>query len=176
MTLDEITRTAIEPALHWLPVKMNTIEARVEMLTIGLQESNFEHRYQVLNDPKKKGPARSFWQGEQGGGMVAGAMSHPASQQLARAACTARSVPFTTRAVWEAIENDDVLAAILARLLLWTEPGALPRANDAAGGWALYLRAWRPGAYERGSPDDRATLRMKWERNHRAARAFLGLP
>ena len=176
MTLDEITRTAIEPALHWLPVKMNTMEARVEMLTIGLQESRFEHRYQVLNDPAKKGPARSFWQGEQGGGMVAGVMNHPASKDLARAACTAHGVPFTTRAVWEAIEHNDVLAAILARLLLWTEPGQLPRVSDAAGGWALYLRAWRPGAYDRGSPDDRAALRMKWERNHRAARAFLGLP
>lgn len=176
MTLEEITRTAIEPALHWLPEKMNTAEARVEMLTIGLQESNFEHRYQVLNDPTKKGPARSFWQGEQGGGMVAGVMGHPASKQLAQAACTSHGVPFTTRAVWEAIENNDVLAAILARLLLWTEPGALPRVTDAAGAWALYLHAWRPGAYDRGSPDERAALRMKWERNHRKVRAFLGLP
>jgi hypothetical protein len=29
MTLDEITRTAIEPALAWLPPKMTTPEARV---------------------------------------------------------------------------------------------------------------------------------------------------
>ncbi|MCR8961129.1 hypothetical protein M0765_026395 [Variovorax sp. S2] len=176
MTLDEITRTAIEPALHWLPRKMNTIEALVEMLTIGLQESRFEHRYQVLNDPNKKGPARSFWQGEQGGGMVAGVMSHPASKDLARAACTAHSVAFTTRAVWEAIETNDVLAAILARLLLWTEPGPLPRVTDASGAWALYLRGWRPGAYDRGSADERAALRMKWERNHRQVRKFLGFP
>jgi hypothetical protein len=176
MTLEEITRTAIEPALHWLPEKMKSNEARVMLLAIGLQESRFEHRYQVLNDPKMKGPARSFWQGEQTGGMVAGVMGHPATKQLAQAACTSHDVPFTTRAVWEAIENNDVLAAILARLLLWTEPGSLPRVTDAAGAWALYLRAWRPGAYDRGSPDERAALRMKWERNHRAARAFLGFP
>jgi hypothetical protein len=175
MTLDEITRTAIDPALAWLPARMNTIEARAMLLAIGLQESRFEHRWQVLNDPSKKGPARSFWQGEQGGGMVAGVMSHPVSKDLARAACTAHGVIFTTRAVWEAIENNDVLAAILARLLLWTEPGALPRVTDAAGAWTLYLRAWRPGAYDRGAPDERAALRMKWERNHRQARAFLEL-
>jgi len=28
------------------------------------------------------------------------------------------------------IENDDVLAEILTRLLLWTDPGALPRVID----------------------------------------------
>lgn len=176
MTLDEITRTAIEPALAWLPPKMDSTEARVELLTIGLQESRFEDRYQVLNDTSKKGPARSFWQGELGGGMVTGTMTHPASRDFARAACAAHRVPFTPRAVWEAIETNDVLAAILARLLLWTEPGALPRVPDTEAAWKLYLRAWRPGAYARGSADERAALRMKWERYHRQVRAFLDLP
>jgi len=176
MTLDEVTRTAIDPALAWLPAKMNTIEARAELLTIGLQESKFEHRWQVLNDPTKKGPARSFWQGEQGGGMVTGTMTHPASKELARAACAFRGVAFTPWAVWTAIENDDVLAAILARLLLWTEPGALPRVTDTEAAWLLYLRAWRPGAHARGTPAKRAQLRAEWEQHHRAARAFLGLP
>ena len=176
MTLDEITRTAIDPALAWLPAKMNTIEARIMLLAIGLQESRFEHRWQVLNDPSKKGPARSFWQGEQGGGMVAGVMSHSATKELARAACAAHGVAFNTREVWLAIETNDVLAAILARLLLWSEPGALPRVSDTAAAWALYLRAWRPGAYARGSADERAALWIKWERNHRQARAFMELP
>lgn len=176
MTLDEIMAAGIEPALAWLPPKMTSAEAKVEMLTIGLQESRFEHRWQVLNDPTKKGPARSFWQGEQGGGMVAGVMSHPATSALARAACEAHGVAFTTGAVWAAIENNDVLAAILARLLLWSEPGALPLVTDEAGGWALYLRAWRPGAYARGGPAERAELRAKWGRNHKAVRAFLGFP
>lgn len=176
MTLDEITRTAIEPALAWLPPKMTSAEARVVVLTIGAQESNFEHRFQVLNDPTKKGPARSFWQGEKSGGMVAGTMSHPASKDLARAACAAQGVPFTTQAVWEAIEHDDVLAAILARLLLWTEPGPLPRVTDAGSAWDLYLHAWRPGAYARGTPAERAALQAKWDRKHLATRAFLGLP
>lgn len=175
MTLDEITRTAIDPALAWLPPKMNTIEARQELLTIGLQESHFEHRWQVLNDPTKKGPARSFWQGEQGGGMVTGTMTHPASKELVRAACAERKVAFTSWAIWTAIENDDVLAAILARLLLWTEPGKLPSVMDEDSAWDLYLHAWRPGAYARGTPAERAALRAKWDRNHRAARAFQGV-
>jgi hypothetical protein len=176
MTLDEIMRTGIEPALAWLPPKMTTPEARVMLLAIGLQESKFVHRWQVLSDPTKKGPARSFWQGEQGGGMVTGTMTHPASKELARAACAAHSVPFTPAAVWAAIEADDVLAAILARLLLWTEPGALPRVTDTEAAWLLYLRAWRPGAHARGTPAKRAQLRAEWEEHYRAARAFLGLP
>lgn len=173
MTLDEIMRTGIEPALAWLPPKMTSPEARIMLLTIGLQESKFEHRWQVLNDPTKKGPARSFWQGEQGGGMVTGTMTHPASKELARAACAFRGVAFTSWAIWTAIENDDVLAAILARLLLWTEPKALPRVTDEDGGWALYLRACA-GAYARGTPVERAALRKKWGDNHRRVRAFLG--
>lgn len=176
MTLTEIMAAGIEPALGWLPPKMTSPEAKRMLLAIGLQESRFEHRWQVLNDPTKKGPARSFWQAEEAGGMVTGVMTHPATKDLARAACAAQLVSFTTRAVWLAIENNDELAAILARLLLWSEPSALPKVTDEAGGWALYLRAWRPGAYSRGDADERAALRLKWARNHKAARAFLGSP
>lgn len=176
MTLDEITRTAIDPALAWLPPKMDSLEARQELLTIGLQESRFEHRWQVVNDFSKKGPARSFWQAERGGGMVTGTMTHPASKDLVVAACAARNVAFTSLAIWVAIENDDVLAAILARLLLWTEPGPLPRVTDEDSAWDLYLHAWRPGAYARGTAAERAALRKKWDGNHRRVRAFLGAP
>ncbi|WP_052810775.1 hypothetical protein [Variovorax paradoxus] len=69
------------------------------MLTIGLQESKFEQRWQVLDGTTKKGSARSFWQGEQGGGMAAGIMNHAASKDLARAACAAHSVAFATSAM-----------------------------------------------------------------------------
>ncbi|MNG31598.1 hypothetical protein D3C84_1174300 [compost metagenome] len=48
-------------------------------------------------------------------------------------------------AVYVAIEHDDVLAAALARLLLWTDPGKLPKLGDEQGAWDLYLRTWRPG-------------------------------
>jgi len=69
-----------------------------------------------------------------------------------------------------------VLATILARLLLWTEPSSLSRGTDTEAAWQLYLCAWRPGAYARGTPAKRAELRTEWEDHHRAARAFLGLP
>lgn len=176
MKLDEIMATAVEPALAWLPPKMTSPEAIVMLLAIGLQESRFEHRYQVLNDPNTKGPARSFWQAELGGGMVTGVMNHAASSAYARAAILEHGVEFKPRAVWLAIEYDDELAAILARLLLWTEPGMLPRVTAEADAWTLYLRAWRPGAYARGDGRQRAELRAKWGRNHRAVRTFFSYP
>ena len=56
MTLDEITRTAIDPALELFPKHMDSPQARVMLLSIGLQESRFEYRRQMGN-----GPARGFW-------------------------------------------------------------------------------------------------------------------
>lgn len=167
MTLDQVFTTAIEPALAWLPPKMTSPEARVEMGAIGLQESKFEHRWQVIdaNDPSRKGPARGLWQFERNGG-VAGVMSHPASKDLARAACDRQGVPFEKLAVWQALEVDDWLAAVFARLLLWTDPGPLPMVTQVDAAWALYVRTWRPG---KPHPE-------KWPGYHRAVRAFLGFP
>jgi hypothetical protein len=165
MTLDQIMAAGITPALAWLPPKMTSPEALVQLLATGLQESRFEHRYQVLNDPSQKGPARSFWQMERNGGVV-GVMTHPASKSYAFDACAWRGVPFEKLAVWQAIENDDVLAAVWARLLYWTTPGALPRVTQTDAAWALYVSTWRPG---KPKPDT-------WPANHKAARAFLGFP
>lgn len=139
MTLDEITRTAIDPALALLPGHMDSPQARVMLLAIGLQESRFEYRRQMGN-----GPARGFWQFERGGG-VKGCMNHHASKEHLRRLCLARGVPFEADAIWRGIETDDVLAAGLARLLLWTDPEKLPALGDVDGAWDLYLRTWRPG-------------------------------
>jgi hypothetical protein len=108
------------------------------MLAIGLQESRFEHRRQI------GGPARGFWQFEQGGG-VRGVLRHHSSREHAQAVCRARSVIATESAVYAALEHDDVLAAAFARLLLWTDPKPLPAIGDEQGAWDLYLRVWRPG-------------------------------
>ena len=176
MTLDDVMHAGIEPALAWLPPAMTSPNAIVMLLAIGLQESRFEYRWQVLNTPGVKGPARSFWQGEQGGGMVAGVMRHKATEALARAACKYHGVTFTTKEVWLAIENNDMLAATLARLLLWSDPAGLPAPTDEASAWAMYLRVWRPGAHERGSPAKRASLRAEWTSHHKAARNHTGFP
>lgn len=138
----EIRTGPLAEALLLLPAKMTSPQAEVMLLTIGLQESRFEHRRQLGN-----GPARSFWQAEQGGGMVAGLLRYhdDAVRDLAVGLCAVRGVSPTAREVWSAIEHDDVLAAGLARLLLWTDPARLPVLGDVDGAWQLYLRTWRPG-------------------------------
>lgn len=170
MTLSEIIKTGIDPALALLPANMDTPEARIMLLAIGLQESRFEHRRQLVGSPPRPtGPAKSFWQGEQGGGMVHGVRLHVATSAAAARLYQTRGVQARDAAIWDAIENDDVLAAGLARLLLWSDPDRLPAVGDEQGAWALYLRTWRPGAYEHGSPEKRAELRAKWTVNYSSA-------
>ncbi|MFY2035866.1 hypothetical protein ACOTDT_18905 [Achromobacter xylosoxidans] len=167
MNLQTINDTAITPALALLPARMDTPEARVMLLAIGLQESRFIDRRQLVGSPPQPtGPAKSFWQAEQGGGMVSGVRTHGATRDLAAQLYRARGVAADNAAIWNAIEQDDVLAAGLARLLLWSDPALLPVVGDEQGAWNLYLRTWRPGAYERGSPAQRAELRAKWGRNY----------
>jgi hypothetical protein len=138
MDLQQIRRSAIAPALALLPAKMSGARAEVQMLAIGLQESRFEHRRQI------GGPAVGFWQFEQGGG-VRGVLTHPASREHAQSICRARGIPASASAVYAALMTDDVLAAAFARLLLWTDPAALPAVGAVATAWDLYLRTWRPG-------------------------------
>lgn len=146
MTLREVIAGAINPALALLPASMDRPEARIMLLAIGLQESRFEHRRQLVgNPPRPVGPAKSFWQAEQGGGMVHGVRLHPATSAAAAHLYQARGVLARDAAIWDAIEKDDVLAAGLARLLLWSDPGRLPAVGDEQGAWNLYLRTWRPG-------------------------------
>lgn len=139
MTLSEIRAQAMTPALALLPARMSTAAAEVMLLSITQQEDPEQRRRQWPT-----GPARGLWQFELAGG-VRGVLNHPASRQHALAVCVARGVAPDPAAVWAALERDDVLAAAFARLLLWTDPQALPATNDPAGGWALYERTWRPG-------------------------------
>jgi hypothetical protein len=138
MTLDEVMKGAVLPALALLPPGMDRPQARVMLLAIGQQESRFTYREQI------GGPARGFWQFEAGGG-VKGVMTHAASKALVQQVCAWRGVPFERDRLWAALATDDVLAAAMARLLLWTDPRALPGRDDAQGGWDLYARVWRPG-------------------------------
>ena len=175
MDLKTIVRTAVNPALALLPAKMDTPAARVQMLATGLQESRFVDRRQLVGSPPRPaGPAKSFWQAERGGGMVHGVRLHAATSAAAAHLYQVRGVPARDAAIWDAIEHDDVLAAGLARLLLWSDPGRLPKVGDADGAWSLYLRTWRPGAYERGTPEKRAALRRKWAGNYAQALAAAG--
>lgn len=148
----------IRQGLALLPPQMGTRPARVLMHAINLQENPMRYEQQV------GGPARGDYQFEKGGG-VKGVMTHPASKSLVQDVCRARGVAFDAEAIYQAIGRDPILAAALARLLIWTDSKPLPAPADEQGAWALYLRTWRPGAYGR-QPDE---LRAKFKRNHAAA-------
>lgn len=139
----EIIRTAIDPALERLPARMDSPRARVMMLAIGMQESRFKHRRQI------GGPARGYWQFERGTpttrGGVTGVLMHSASGPILRDFCARRDMPATASMIYDQLEFDDVLAAVVARLLLWTDREALPAVGDVDEAWELYLRTWRPG-------------------------------
>jgi len=160
----DTVRRAIDEALCLLPDNMDSPEAELMLLAISGQESDWEHRWQVVDkrNPMKKGPARSFWQGELGGGMVHGVRTHRASREIAAGLYAHFGVSPTNEAIWTAIETNDVLAAALARLLLWTDSWRLPALGDEDGAWQCYLRLWRPGAWTNGAPAQRAGLRQKW--------------
>lgn len=144
MKLNDIINQAIAPALALLPHQMDTPGARVMLLSIGLQESRFMWRAQMGG-----GPARGFWQCEQGTqksrGGIWGFYLHPASRYWMSVLCKARGVSFDAMSIYNAIAQDDVLAAGVARLALFTDPKSLPPTHDIVGSWNLYQRVWRPG-------------------------------
>lgn len=136
---------AIDAALAMLPPQMDTSQARVMLVAIGLQESRFAARRQLVGSPPTPtGPAAGFWQFEQGGG-CRGVLQHSASRYWMVDVCRRRSVEANPRALWRALQTDDVLAAAAARLLLFTDPKRLPDIGAAWESWDLYSRVWRPG-------------------------------
>lgn len=155
---------AVETAFGLLPRQMDTVAARVLMYAIGLQESRFIHRFQVVAfRPGVRGPARGFWQFEAGGG-VKGVMNHPTSRYWANYICGLRDVVFDQVKIHKALEKDDVLAAAFARLLIFTDAKRLPGVNEVDAAWALYAeRCWRPG---KPHPES-------WAGNHRLALEFV---
>lgn len=149
-----IIEYAINPAMALLPHKMTSDKATVMLLAIGLQESRLTHRKQI------GGPAKSFLQFESGGG-VKGVMTHSASSSSAQSLCQALAVPFDRASIFQAIEFNDVLAFGLGRLLLYTDPKALPEIGGAQAAWELYQRVWRPGRPHRQTWDELYTVACK---------------
>lgn len=151
----DLNSEIISPAMAILPPRMESASARVMLIAIAKQESDINARRQRGN-----GPARGLWQFERGGGVV-GVMNHAAVRNITKEICVLRKVPFDSTAIWTALEKDDIFAACIARLLLWTDPFPLPKPNDdgADAAWDLYARVWRPG---KPHPD-------KWPHNHGVA-------
>lgn len=137
--IEHIRRYVVPAAWSVLPKDMASERAERLLLAIGWQESRFVYRQQV------NGPARGFWQFEQIG--VAGVLGHSQTQAHARKAMLLLAYPHppTPYGVQVAIEHNDVLATVLARLLLWTVPGPLPDKDEPDAGWAAYVMGWRPG-------------------------------
>jgi hypothetical protein len=133
-TVDYIRSAVIPAALKFLPPRLDSFEARAMLVAIGLQESRFEHRRQI------QGPARGFWQFESAGG-VYGVLTHPATKPLITPVLHA--LRYSPNECYYAIEHNDTLAAVFARLLLFSHPKALP--DNASDAWRYYLDTWRPG-------------------------------
>jgi len=146
MSPDLFLASIIDPGLDIL-AELGTPKpsdaARQMMLAIALQESGPQLTARYQNSPSgSPGPARGWWQFEQGGG-VAGVISHPSTRDRAKASCDKLTVVCANARVWRALEGHDSLAAVFARLLLYSDPAALPGTEQAA--WNYYLRNWRPG-------------------------------
>lgn len=167
MTPKDCLSFVIDPALELLPKHLTSDKARCALLAISLQESDLAHRWQVLNGGGK-GPARGLWEFEMGSkaarGGVWGVYLHHASHELLRQLCRDVDCNFEPHAIWSHLEHSDILAAGVARLLMWTDRFSLPEVADEAGCWEMYAeRLWRPG---RPHP-------LAWPANHRAAREAL---
>lgn len=148
MELSQVLSTIIRPTwAQVLPARFVSPEAEVMLLAIGFQESRFVHREQI------KGPARGFWQFEQRGG-TSGVLNHHSSRAYAGATCMILGVAATAQAVQTKLSSNDLLACAFARLLLWTDPRALPSLGNAEAAWNCYIRNWRPGKPHRETWDD----------------------
>lgn len=123
----------ILPTLQLLPEKMRSVEAQAMLLAIGGQESGWQHRRQI------QGPARGFYQFEPIG--VHGVQDHISTSNLADK--LTHRLNYNEDEVYDAIEHNDILATVFARLLLWTVPKPLP--TNPKEGWNQYLSSWRPG-------------------------------
>jgi hypothetical protein len=138
-TLANVITKIIRPTFaEVLPGKFASPEAVVMLLAIGLQESRFQHRKQL------GGPARGFWQFENGGG-ARGVIEHWSTATHADAVCALRGVATEWGNVYNRLAYDDLLACAFARLLLYTDPAQLPEVGDHQAAWDYYLRNWRPG-------------------------------
>lgn len=145
ITPRDFTDEIVAPAFDLLPAKMRSMEARIMLLTIGLQESGLAHRRQI------GGPARGLLQFEEVG--VRGVLTQRASRGYADEVCAARHVVAAPIQVYDMLDKDDILAVALGRLLLWTDPRPLPAVGDVEGAWDLYTRTWRPGRSNHGDWD-----------------------
>lgn len=140
MTPRDVLIDAVDPACLLLarlhPLVQSDDRARALLLTIAGQETGWAARRQL------GGPARSLWQFELGGGVWRVMNRMPTAMM---AVCNWCLIPYSETVIFEAMAWHDVLAASMARLLLWVDPAPLPPVGDARAGWEYYERCWAPG-------------------------------
>jgi hypothetical protein len=153
-------------ALSLLPGKMDSPQARAQMMAIGLHESGFVARQQ--GGTKKKpgeGPAKSFWQFEKNGG-VAECLTDPIIKPILLPILDLLGYPRWTAAdIHEAMEHNDTVAAVMTRLLLWKDPRTMAESNEPQKGYVIYLARWRPNpdAAKRHAPEWPGHFKSAWE-------------
>jgi hypothetical protein len=148
MNYQDALNLVILPGLKLLPERMDSPEARVMLLTIGMQESKFKHRKQI------GGPARGFYQFELGGG-VKGVLKHPSSKRIAQDVIFKMGIDLDPKVCYECLADNDPLATVFARLLLYTHPKKLPALDShPEESWQYYYQTWRPGKPHRETWDD----------------------
>src|SRR5574337_7876 len=137
-TNEQVYSGAIQPSYSYLPSNMDSPEANCLMLSIGRQESNFSTRQQDRN-----GPAHGLWQFEGGG--IRDVLYSSRSGNYLWQFCQDIGVDYGSVTIYNSLLADDILAAGLARLLLWDNLKKLPPIGDIDSAWQYYLDTWRPG-------------------------------
>lgn len=143
MSPRDLASLVIRPTLAWMSdisgERFDAPEAEQLLLAIALQESSCMHRTQLI------GPAHGFWQFDSSL-TVKIVSEHKATQKTLRTFVGRLSYAFGDHAeIFEAIKDNDILACVFARELLYTDPKPLPTTTDAGSGWDYYYRNWRPG-------------------------------
>lgn len=135
----------IRPTLAGMGPRFVSREAELMLVAIAKQESDIRFRRQLGADGKPmEHLARGLWQFERGGG-VRGVLEHSTTRKAADAAAKALLYTPEPAVIHTAIADNDILACVWARLLLWTLPQALPPAGQEDLAWHQYIAAWRPG-------------------------------
>ena len=150
MDMNTFYKAILIPGLQWAAnlthienSRYMSFDAQRMLLAIMKQESNLEHRFQVLDyKTLKAGAARGWGQHEQGN--ISLLMKHSVAEPMLRQLTQAASVQWDAAAIWRAMEGHDNLSVGISRILLWTDPGKLPTDENAA--WDCYAeRVWKPG-------------------------------
>lgn len=139
MTLSYLLGHILPAAYALLPTEMDSPEASALLLAIGLQESRFIYRKQI------DGPARGFWQFEVGGVQAVMTNSIIKPRLLPVLEALEYDIGESPTYMQVRLEDNDVLAAVFARLLLWSSPQHLPKQGEGEHAWDMYRSTWRPG-------------------------------